>query len=79
MSRYLSFKALLLMEGQKVIVHDLAIDCYDQICEVTILKKNRNGKFIIYGLCLKNEEFIFKYDMKENCINGDFEVYALRK
>lgn len=79
MNRKLNFNALLLMEGQKVIVHDLINDCYDQICEVVILKKNGNGKFIIYGLSLKNEEFIFNYDSLGKCIKGDFEIYSLEK
>ena len=37
--RELSLKALMNMEGQKVLVKDLEYDTYDQICEVKVNKK----------------------------------------
>lgn len=83
--RVLSFKVLCLMEGQKVVVHDLAYDNYDQICEVTVQKEllpNPNSKskktYIehLKGITLENDEYIFQYNELGQCQDGDFVVYA---
>lgn len=82
MGRKLSYKTLILMEGQKVVVHDLEYDAYDQLCEIKIIKErllNRITKKYqeyITKIVLFNEEFIFEYDAFGKCINGEFEVYA---
>ena len=36
--RELSFSAVKLMDGQKVVVHDLAYDAPDQVCEIKVNK-----------------------------------------
>lgn len=84
MPRKLSVFALMNMEGQKVRVHDLEYDAFDQICEVkmekTVVKdlgKKKNPyKEVITRLWLENEEFIYEYNGTK-CHNGDFEVYSL--
>lgn len=84
MSRKLSALALMNMEGQKVRVHDLAYDAYDQICEVRIEKtvvknpnkKNLSYKEVVTKLWLENEEYIFEFNGTK-CHNGEFEVYSL--
>lgn len=84
MSRKLNVFALMNMEGQKVIVHDLAYDAYDQICEVKmektmikdLSKKKNQYKEVITKLWLENEEFIFEFNGAK-CHNGEFEVYSL--
>lgn len=79
--RKLSYKALLYMDKMRVIVKDLYNDIYDQLCTVKVCrayKTNKNWKLIEYiiGIDLENEEYIFSYDWKGNCIDGDFEVYS---
>lgn len=84
MPRKLSVFALMNMEGQKVRVHDLEYDAFDQICEVKIEKtmvknlnkKNATYKEVITKLWLENEEFIFEFNGAK-CHNGEFEVYSL--
>ena len=84
MSRKLSVFALMYMEGQKVRVHDLEYDAFDQICEVKMKKtmvKNLNKKKdtykeVITKLWLENDEFIFEFNGTK-CHNGEFEVYSL--
>lgn len=84
MSRKLSVFALMNMEGQKVLVHDLEYDSFDQICEVKIertivknlAKKNAPYKEVITKLWLENEEFIFEFNGAK-CHNGEFDVYSL--
>ena len=50
--RELSFSAVKLMDGQKVVVHDLAYDAPDQVCEVRVNKVINpvNKKTIINGI-----------------------------
>lgn len=84
MGRKLPYKTLILMDGQKVIVHDLAYDAYDQICEIKVVEQTLLNKFtnkfqkIITGIILSNEEYIFEYDCYGKCINGDFDVETLK-
>ena len=75
--RKLSYKALTLMEGQKVKVHDLKYDIYDQICTVRHRKEWDGTKRILTGVHLDNEEYIFTYTQTGKPSNGDFEVYTL--
>ena len=75
--RKLSYKALTLMEGQKVKVHDLKYDIYDQICTVRHRKEWDGTKRILTGIYLDNEEYIFTYTQTGKPSNGDFEVYTL--
>ena len=75
--RKLSYKALTLMEGQKVKVHDLEYDIYDQICTVRHRKEWDGTKRILTGIHLDNEEYIFTYTQTGKPSNGDFEVYTL--
>ena len=82
--RELSLKALMNMEGQKVLVKDLEYDAYDQICEVKVKKKiienklKKKNKFqtVIAELCLENEEFVFTFNGLK-CGNGEFKVYSI--
>lgn len=84
MSRKLSIFALMNMEGQKVRVHDLEYDAFDQICEVkmekTIVKdssKRKNQyKEVVTKLWLENEEYIYEFNGGK-CHNGEFEVFSL--
>lgn len=84
MPRKLNVLALMNMEGQKVRVHDLEYDSFDQICEIKIEKTmvkilNKKGttyKEVITKLWLENEEFIFEFNGAK-CYNGEFEVYSL--
>jgi hypothetical protein len=84
MPRKLNVFALMNMEGQKVRVHDLEYDTFDQICEVkmektlvkNLNKKNATYKEVITKLWLENEEFIFEFNGGK-CHNGEFEVYSL--
>ena len=84
MSRKLNVLALMNMEGQKVRVHDLEYDAFDQICEVkmektvvkNLAKKNTTPKEVVTKLWLENDEFIFEFNGGK-CHNGEFEVYSL--
>ena len=85
MKRKLSFKALQLMDGQKVWVHDLVNDCYDQECIVKVnavrtinpfLGKKKKIVEFIESIELTNDEFKFAYGLNGKCLNGDFEVYV---
>ena len=83
MPRKLSVFALMHMEGQNVVVHDLEYDAFDQVCEVkmqkTIIKdinKKKGSKEVITKLWLENEEFVFEFNGTK-CHNGEFEVYSL--
>lgn len=81
--RKLTYKALLLMNGYTVVVHDLEYDCYDQICEVQVEEKpliekcRKTTKVRVPPSYIKlvNEEFTFIYNNRGNCENGEFEVY----
>ena len=81
----LKYKALLGMEGFKVLVHDLEYDAYDQVCKVyferqtTIDKKTYKYKTRIKKIYLANEEFRFDFNWRGEPANGDFEVYSLKK
>ena len=82
--RELSLRALMNMEGQRVLVKDLEYDTYDQICEVKVkkeikenkLKKKNRFDVVITELWLENEEFKFIYNGLK-CGNGEFKVYSL--
>ena len=82
--RELSLRALMNMEGQRVLVKDLEYDTYDQICEVKVKKELRENKLkrknrfdvVITELWLENEEFKFTYNGLK-CSNGEFKVYSL--
>lgn len=82
--RELSLRALMNMEGQRVLVKDLEYDAYDQICEVKVKKELRENKLkrknrfdiVITKLWLENEEFKFTYNGLK-CDNGEFKVYSL--
>lgn len=82
--RKLTYPSLLLMDGEKVIVHDLAYDSYDQECEVKvgikpeIIKTKRTTKVKVLASKIQfiNEEYIFEYNEFGKCVNGDFEVYS---
>lgn len=84
MDRKLNVFALMNMEGQRVRVHDLEYDIYDQICEVKLektwvkdmSKKNTDYKQVITKVWLENDEFIFEFNGGK-CHNGEFEVYSL--
>ena len=82
--RELSLKALMNMEGQKVLVKDLEYDTYDQVCEVKVnkklienkLKKKNRFQLVITELWLENEEFIFTFNGLK-CGNREFKVYSI--
>lgn len=82
--RELSLRALMNMEGQRVLVKDLEYDAYDQICEVKVKKELRENKLkrknrfdiVVTELWLENEEFKFTYNGLK-CDNGEFKVYSL--
>ena len=77
----LSFSAVKLMDGQKVVVHDLAYDAPDQVCEVRVNKviNPANKKNIISSsIEFFNDEFLYVYKNNQ-CVNGEFEVYSCEK
>lgn len=81
--RQLTYKAVQLMDGCKVIVHDGEYDEYDQECEVKVFKditphpfKKRKMIEYVKRVILFNEEFLFEYDQRGNCLNGDFQVFT---
>lgn len=61
------------MEGQKVIIHDLAYDAYDQECIINF-KKNSYGKVI--KIFFVNEEYVYKMDFLGRKENGDFQIFT---
>mgnify|MGYP003422195308 FL=1 len=74
--RKLSFSAVKLMDGQKVVVHDLAYDAPDQVCEIKVNKviNPMNKKsMIISSIEFFNDEFLYVYENNQ-CVNGEFEV-----
>ena len=71
--RELKLSAILLMEGQKVIIHDLAYDAYDQECIINF-KKNSYGKVI--KIFFVNEEYVYKMDFLGRKENGDFQIFT---
>lgn len=74
--RELSFSAVKLMDGQKVVVHDLAYDAPDQVCEIKINKvinPTNKKSMIISSIEFFNEEFVYVYKNNQ-CVNGEFEV-----
>ena len=79
--RKLSFSAVKLMDGQKVVVHDLAYDAPDQVCEIKINKviNPMNKKsMIISSIEFFNDEFLYVYENNQ-CVNGEFEVLTYEK
>ena len=82
--RELSYKALLLMEGQDVIVQDCTNDVYDQVCIVNLehryyFNKKMRQVWFIAGIRLENEEYIFQYNDRGECVDGEFRVYSCGK
>ena len=76
--RELSFPAVKLMDGQKVVVHDLAYDAPDQVCEVRVNKvinPVNKKNIIISSIEFFNDEFVYIYKNNQ-CINGEFEVFT---
>lgn len=76
--RELSFSAVKLMDGQKVVVHDLAYDAPDQVCEVRVNKvinPVNKKNIIISSIEFFNDEFVYIYKNNQ-CINGEFEVFT---
>lgn len=74
--RKLSFSAVKLMDGQKVVVHDLAYDAPDQVCEIKINKvinPTNKKNMLISSIEFFNEEFVYVYKNNQ-CVNGEFEV-----
>lgn len=74
--RELSFSAVKLMDGQKVVVHDLAYDAPDQVCEIKVNKvinPTNKKSMIISSIEFFNEEFVYVYKNNQ-CVNGEFEV-----
>lgn len=79
--RKLSFSAVKLMDGQKVVVHDLAYDAPDQICEIKInrdINPTNKKLIVISSIEFFNEEFVYIYE-NNHCVNGEFEVYSCEK
>lgn len=87
MYRKLLYRTLTGMDGAFVRVHDLEYDSFDQICQVKVKHKwqkiLKSWKFlqIVIGVDLigKDEEFIYFYSLTGKCLNGEFEVYSLKK
>lgn len=91
MKRKINFNALKLMNGQKVIVHDLTGEVYDRECVLRVhfigneinkivkpTKKNPHP-YLVAGIDAINEEFLFSYDATGHCMNGDFECYSIEE
>ena len=79
--RELSFSAVKLMDGQKVVVHDLAYDAPDQVCEIKVNKvinPTNKKSMIISSIEFFNEEFVYVYKNNQ-CVNGEFEVLTYDK
>ena len=79
--RKLSFSAVKLMDGQKVVVHDLAYDAPDQVCEIKINKvinPTNKKNMLISSIEFFNEEFVYVYK-NNKCVNGEFEVLTYDK
>ena len=79
--RKLSFSAVKLMDGQKVVVHDLAYDAPDQVCEIKINKvinPTNKKNMLISSVEFFNEEFVYVYKNNQ-CVNGEFEVLTYDK
>jgi len=79
--RKLSFSAVKLMDGQKVVVHDLAYDAPDQVCEIKINKvinPTNKKNMLISSIEFFNEEFVYVYKNNQ-CVNGEFEVLTYDK
>ena len=74
--RELSLKDVLCMEGQKVIIHDLAYDIYDQECIIKF-ERNSNGK--VFKIFFVNEEYVYKMDFLGRKENGDFQIFTKEK
>ena len=79
--RELSFSAVKLMDGQKVVVHDLAYDAPDQVCEIKInrdINPTNKKSMVISNIEFFNDEFVYIYENNQ-CVNGEFEVYTYEK
>ena len=87
MYRKLLYRTLTGMDGAFVRVHDLEYDSFDQICQVRVKHKwqkiPKSWKFlqIVIGIDLigEDKEFIYSYSLTGKCLNGEFEVYSLKK
>lgn len=71
--RELSLKAVLCMEGQNVIIRDLAYDIYDQECVINFTR-NSHGKVV--KIFFINEEYVYKMDFLGRKENGDFQIFT---
>ena len=79
--RKLSFSAVKLMDGQKVVVHDLAYHAPDQVCEIKINKvinPTNKKNMLISSIEFFNDEFLYVYENNQ-CVNGEFEVLTYDK
>lgn len=79
--RKLSFSAVKLMDGQKVVVHDLAYDAPNQVCEIKINKvinPTNKKNMLISSIEFFNDEFLYVYENNQ-CVNGEFEVLTYDK
>lgn len=66
------------MDGQKVVVHDLAYDAPDQVCEIKINKvinPTNKKNMLVSSIEFFNDEFLYVYKNNQ-CVNGEFEVYT---
>lgn len=72
------------MDGQHILVKDIENDVFDQICEVKIIKnyvttgskKKLKMEEYVNGIQLINEEYLFEYNWKGECENGEFRCYS---
>ena len=81
--RKLSYNALKGMKGQQVLVHDLELDIFDQLCTVDVIEtpwynKRRTG-FAVSNIILRNEEYEYVYNAGGSCRDGEFECYAVKE
>ena len=61
------------MEGQNVIIRDLAYDIYDQECVINFTR-NSHGKVV--KIFFINEEYVYKMDFLGRKENGDFQIFT---
>lgn len=69
------------MDGQKVVVHDLAYDAPNQVCEIKINKvinPTNKKNMLISSIEFFNDEFLYVYENNQ-CVNGEFEVLTYDK
>lgn len=78
--RKLSYKALLNMNNEEVIVQDQEYDIFWQRCKVKLIETPillKNGKvFYKKNIKIINEEYLFEFDDNGKCLNGEFLVFT---